>query len=115
DTSERELMKVHTIMGDSLARQLDFPEEVRPMVRNHHEHWAGTGYPDRLMGEEIPLSARIVTIADVFDALTSPRSFRSAYSRDEALGVMRRDSARIFDRQLFNVFEEMVRAERVQG
>lgn len=115
DTSERELMKVHTIMGDSLARQLDFPEEVRPMVRNHHEHWAGTGYPDRLMGEEIPLSARIVTIADVFDALTSPRSFRSAYSRDEALGVMRRDSARIFDRQLFNVFEEMVRAEPVQG
>lgn len=111
DTDERELMKVHTIMGDSLARQLDFPAEVRPMVRNHHEHWAGTGYPDRLIGEEIPLSARIVSIADVYDALTSPRSFRGAYPPDEALRVMRRDSERMFDPQLFEVFEEMVRTE----
>ena len=81
------------------------------MVRSHHEHWAGTGYPDRLAGEEIPLSARIVSIADVYDALTSPRSFRGAYPRDEALQVMRRDARKMFDPRLFEVFEEMVRSE----
>src|SRR3712207_8705011 len=50
--------KVHTIMGDSLAKQLDFPEEVRPIVRHHHEQWSGGGYPDKLAGEEIPFGAR---------------------------------------------------------
>ena len=106
---ERELMKVHTIMGDSMAKQLDFPEEVRPIVRSHHEQWAGTGYPDRLVGEEIPLSARIVSLADVYDALTSPRSFRSAYNRVEALQIMHRDSERMFDPRLFGVFEDMMK------
>lgn len=106
---ERELMKVHTIMGDSMAKQLDFPDEVRPVVRNHHEQWAGTGYPDRLAGEEIPLSARIVSLADVYDALTSPRSFRSAYTREEALQMMRQDAERMFDPTLFGVFEDMMR------
>ena len=106
---ERELMKVHTIMGDSMAKQLDFPEEVRPIVRSHHEQWAGTGYPDRLVGEEIPLSARIVSLADVYDALTSPRSFRSGYNREEALEIMHRDSERMFDPRLFGVFEDMMK------
>ena len=102
-------MKVHTILGDSMAQQLDFPEEVRPIVRSHHEQWAGTGYPDRLVGEEIPLSARIVSLADVYDALTSPRSFRSGYNREEALEIMHRDSERMFDPRLFGVFEDMMK------
>jgi putative nucleotidyltransferase with HDIG domain len=106
---ERELMKVHTIMGDSMAKQLDFPDEVRPIVRSHHEHWAGTGYPDRLVGEEIPLSARIVSLADVYDALTSPRSFRSAYTREEALQIMHRDSEKMFDPKLYGVFDDMMK------
>ncbi len=106
---ERELMKVHTIMGDSMAKQLDFPDAVRPVVRNHHEQWAGTGYPDRLVGEEIPFGARVVGIADVFDALTSPRSFRQAYSHDEALAIMTRDAATMFDPKLFGVFVDMMK------
>ena len=109
DDQERELMKVHTIMGDSMAKQLDFPAEVRPVVRSHHEQWAGTGYPDRLVGEQIPFGARIVSLADVYDALTSPRSFRAPYSRDEAMAVMKRDSEKMFDPQLFGVFEDMMR------
>lgn len=108
DEHERELMKVHTIMGESMAKQLDFPEEVRPVVRSHHEQWAGTGYPDRLAGEEIPFGARVVGIADVFDALTSPRSFRQAYSPDEALRIMERDAEQMFDPTLFGVFADMV-------
>lgn len=106
---EREIMKVHTVMGESMARQLEFPDEVRPIVRSHHEQWAGTGYPDRLAGEQIPFGARVVGIADVYDALTSPRSFRPAYSRDEALTLMQRDSEQLFDPTLFGVFRDMLK------
>lgn len=106
---ERELMKVHTVMGDEMARQLVFPDEVRPIVRNHHEEWAGTGYPDRLAGDDIPLGARIVAIADVYDALTSPRSFRGAHSRQDALRIMERDAEKMFDPNLFGTFADLVR------
>jgi putative nucleotidyltransferase with HDIG domain len=106
---EREIMKVHTIMGDSLARQLDFPEEVRPIVRSHHEQWGGLGYPDKLVGEEIPFGARLVSIADVFDALTSPRSFRAAYGRQDALEIMQNDAEKMFDPTLFGVFRDMLK------
>ena len=108
-------MRVHTIMGDSMAKQLDFPDEVRPIVRHHHEQWAGTGYPDKLAGDKIPFNARIVSIADVFDALTSPRSFRSAYARDEALAVMHRDAEKMFDPRLFGVFEDMMKKGGFDG
>lgn len=106
---EREIMKVHTIMGDSLAKQLDFPEEVRPIVRSHHEQWGGRGYPDKLVGEEIPFGARVVSIADVFDALTSPRSFRPAYGRQDAMTIMEKDAATMFDPTLFGVFRDMLK------
>ncbi|MEX0911858.1 MAG: HD domain-containing phosphohydrolase, partial [Gemmatimonadota bacterium] len=107
---ERELMKVHTIMGDSMAKQLDFPDQVRPVVRSHHEQWAGSGYPDKLVGDEIPFGARVVGIADVFDALTSPRSFRDAFSQDEALQIMKKDSETMFDPNLFGTFMDMTPA-----
>jgi putative nucleotidyltransferase with HDIG domain len=106
---ERELMQVHTVMGDSMAKQLDFPDEVRPIVRSHHEQWAGTGYPDKLAGEKIPFGARIVSIADVFDALTSPRSFRPAYGREEAKGLMDREADKMFDPKLYAVFSDMLK------
>ncbi len=108
DVDERELMKVHTIMGDSMARQLDFPAEVRPVVRSHHEAWDGSGYPDRLAGEEIPFSARLVAIADVYDALTSPRSFRGAHSQEAALQIMETDAGKLFDPDLFGTFVSLV-------
>ena len=106
--SERELMQVHTLMGDSMAKQLDFPDEVRPIVRSHHEQWAGTGYPDKLAGEKIPFPARIVSIADVYDALTSPRSFRDAYTAGDALKIMEKEADRMFDPQLFSTFRDMM-------
>lgn len=109
---ERQIVRVHTIMGDALAAQLGFPDEVRPVVRSHHEHWAGTGYPDGLAGEAIPLPARIVAVAEVYDALTSPRSFRGAHSGGAALEVMERECGGMFDPLLFGVFRKMVRAGR---
>jgi putative nucleotidyltransferase with HDIG domain len=106
---ERELMKVHTVMGESMARQLEFPDEVRPIVRSHHEQWGGAGYPDQLAGEKIPFGARIVSLADVYDALTSPRSFRQAHSSHEALAIMQEDSETLFDPTLFGVFRDMLK------
>lgn len=106
--TEWELMKSHTVVGDRMIEELRFPWDLRPMVRNHHERWDGTGYPDALAGEEIPLAARIMCVADVFDALTTTRSYRPALSTREALAIMGRDSGRVFDPHLLDVFVESV-------
>jgi putative nucleotidyltransferase with HDIG domain len=101
-------MKRHTEVGDEIIAGLDFPFDIRPMVRSHHEHWVGTGYPDGLAGETIPLHARILCLADVFDALTSDRSYRPAVLRDDALRIMEQDAGRIFDPALFPIFRRLV-------
>jgi diguanylate cyclase (GGDEF)-like protein/putative nucleotidyltransferase with HDIG domain len=103
------LVKRHPITGAELLAEVDFPWEVRPIVESHHECWDGSGYPRGLAGGEIPLAARIFCVADVFDALTSRRSFKRALSRDEALDIMRRDVGRQFDPAVFRVFEDVVR------
>ncbi|HET8656814.1 MAG TPA: HD domain-containing phosphohydrolase [Longimicrobiaceae bacterium] len=107
---ERELLQSHTVLGDVMSGEMNFPAEVRAIVRGHHEQWNGGGYPDRLVGEEIPLGARILSVADCYDALTSERSWRPAYQPDDALGVMRESSGQLFDPQVFDAFEEMVTA-----
>jgi len=98
-------MKRHPQAGVHLLREIEFPWDIRPMVRHHHEHWDGSGYPDGLAGNEIPLSARILCLADVFDALTSSRSYRTGLAPGDALSVMREDSGEIFDPVLFKLFE----------
>lgn len=108
DAEEWVQMKRHPVVGDEIVAQLGFPFDIRPIVRSHHEHWVGTGYPDGLVGEAIPLHARILCLADVFDALTTTRSYRPALSRAEALQIMERDSGRIFDPQLFALFRTLV-------
>jgi HD-GYP domain-containing protein (c-di-GMP phosphodiesterase class II)/Flp pilus assembly protein TadD len=99
----------HTVAGDSLVQELEFPADIRPMVRNHHEHWDGTGYPDGLKGEHIPLAARIICLADVYDALTSVRSYRGAFSSEQALEIMEQESGKIFDPNLFRTFASLIR------
>ena len=103
------VVKRHPAAGAAMLRGVDFPWEVRPIVESHHECWDGSGYPHGLAGEEIPLAARIFTVADVYDALVSRRSFKAALSHHEALEVMRRDVGRQFDPAVFKVFEEIVR------
>lgn len=105
---ERATMQRHTSEGDAIVAGLDFPWDIRPIVRSHHEHWAGSGYPDGLRGEEIPLHARILCVADVYDALTTARPYKPALSRDEALEIMSRERGRIFDPELFDRFLELV-------
>ena len=101
------IMKQHPIAGVEVLRDVGLPEEVSQVIRSHHENWDGSGYPDGLRGERIPLWARITCIADVYDALTSERSYKRALSHGEAMEVMRRDVGRQFDPALFHLFEQV--------
>jgi putative nucleotidyltransferase with HDIG domain len=87
---EQVIMEQHPLAGEEMLSDIDFPWDVRPMVRHHHEQWMGNGYPDRLWGETIPLSARILCVTDVYDALTSDRPYRKALTHDQAADVMRK-------------------------
>ncbi|HEX2081583.1 MAG TPA: HD domain-containing phosphohydrolase [Longimicrobium sp.] len=104
---ERAVMERHPDAGVELIADLEFPWDVRPMVRHHHEAWDGSGYPARLAGEEIPLSARILCVADVYDALATDRPYRPAYSHQETMRIMQEDAGRILDPALFAAFREV--------
>lgn len=90
---EFELVTMHPIWGVELLEAVEFPWDIKPIIRWHHEKYDGTGYPDRLRGDEIPLPAMIIGIADVFDALTTTRSYRPQLSREAALQEMERSRA----------------------
>jgi putative nucleotidyltransferase with HDIG domain len=109
--SEEEWMLVrrHPTAGVELLADIEFPWDVLPIVESHHERWDGTGYPNGLCGEAIPLTARVVCIADVYDALTSRRSYKERFTHEQAMLVMRRDRGHAFDPELFDRFEEVVR------
>ena len=102
------LVRKHPSAGVELLADIEFPWDVRPIVESHHERWDGRGYPHGLAGEEIPLMARVLCIADVYDALTSHRSYKRALSHSEAMDIMRADVGTQFDPALFVAFEEVV-------
>jgi putative nucleotidyltransferase with HDIG domain len=87
---EFELMKLHTVYGVELLADVEFPWDIKPIIRWHHEKLDGTGYPDRLRGDELPLAPQIIGIVDVYDALTTTRSYRAAMSHETALAEMER-------------------------
>jgi diguanylate cyclase (GGDEF)-like protein/putative nucleotidyltransferase with HDIG domain len=105
---EWELVKRHTTAGVEMLSDMDFPGDVIPMVRSHHERWDGQGYPDALVGEAIPRSARLLCIADVYDALTTRRSYKASLTHDAAMEIMRADVGRQFDPQLFELFDDLM-------
>ena len=109
------LMQSHTTIGDAIVAPLKFPWDIRPLVRSHHEKWDGTGYPDRLKGEEIPFAARILCVADVYDALTSARSYRPALSQAEAFKIMDRESGTTLDPVLYARFRNMMVGHNKSG
>jgi diguanylate cyclase (GGDEF)-like protein/putative nucleotidyltransferase with HDIG domain len=94
---EFEKMKIHPIVGAEILSRVQFPYPVAPIVRSHHEKWNGKGYPDGLKGEEIPIGARILSVVDCFDALTSERPYRRAMSPEEAMALLKSDSGHSFD------------------
>src|SRR5438552_5529400 len=103
---ERELVEMHPIWGIELLANVEFPWDLKPIIRWHHERYDGTGYPDRLKGDEIPLAAQIVGMLDVYDALTSARAYQSARTADQALAELTRYRSWWSDR----VFEAFLKA-----
>lgn len=103
---ERAAMERHPVIGEEMLAPVEFPWDIRPMVRSHHERWDGGGYPDGLAGEAIPFAARILRVADVFDALTTARSYRGRLTPEEAMALMEEDEGS-FDPALFSVFRDL--------
>jgi putative two-component system response regulator len=116
--SEWATMQTHTTIGARIlsSGKSEFMHLAREIAQSHHERWDGTGYPDGLKGTEIPLAARIVSIADVFDALSSDRPYRPAYTVEDSCTAIDQGSHTMFDPSLVEVFRTLVPGyERKQG
>ncbi|MEA2203327.1 MAG: hypothetical protein QOE77_103 [Blastocatellia bacterium] len=101
---EFERMKLHTTVGAQILGRVGFPFPVVPVVRHHHERWDGKGYPDGLSGEAIPLTARILSVVDCFDAVREDRQYRKAMTRDEAIAFIMSGSGTMYDPQVVGTF-----------
>ncbi len=104
--AEFEKMKIHTTVGAQILSRVDFPYPVMPIVRHHHEQWDGMGYPDGLKGEQIPITARIISVVDCFDSVREDRPFRRGMTRDEAIAFLLRGSGNHFDPRVVDLFIE---------
>jgi len=102
--AEFDKMKVHTIVGAEILERVGFPYPVVPVVRHHHERWDGRGYPDGLRGDEIPMTARILTLSDCFDAVCEDRNYRAAMTRDQAIEMLKEGSGTVFDPNVVRTF-----------
>lgn len=107
--AEFEKMKLHVDVGADILSSIDFPYPVVPIVRAHHENWDGTGYPRGLSGTDIPLGARILSVVDCYDALTSDRPYRGAMTDDQALAIIRARCGSMYDPDVVHVFELVCR------
>lgn len=96
-SSEFERMKLHAAVGADILKSIDFPYPVEPIVRHHHENWDGTGYPDGIAGQSIPLGARILSVVDCYDALTSDRPYRPRMTRQQAEQVLKDRRGKMYD------------------
>jgi putative nucleotidyltransferase with HDIG domain len=101
---EFEKMKIHTVVGAQILERVNFPYPVVPIIRHHHERWDGRGYPDGLKGEQIPMTARILTVADCFDAVREDRQYRKAMTREEACAFLRQNAGSQFAPQVVEAF-----------
>ena len=116
DDSEFEIIKKHPMMTSDILETLDTSDHFADIARSHHERWDGTGYPDGLNGEDIPLLARIVSIADTWDAMTSNRVYRDAMNENIALDIFERekDSGQ-WDPSLVEEFVNLIRQRKGSG
>jgi putative nucleotidyltransferase with HDIG domain len=107
---ERRLYQRHPVVGARIVETAEFPGDLAGAIRYHHERWDGTGYPQRLAGRNIPLPSRIIHIAEVYDVLTSPASYRRPAGRETALEMIRAQAGTQFDPELVPLLAEVVRA-----
>jgi len=109
DASEWDTMKTHTELGAKILEPLEAMKRIRLMVRHHHEFYDGTGYPDRLEGENIPYGARVIAIADAYDTITSARTYKKARTPEDAFVELERCAANQFDPEIVRIFIETMR------
>ena len=105
---ERKKMQMHAQIGAEIVGAVPFPCPVAPLIRSHHERWDGTGYPSGLRGEQIPIGARILSVVDCFDALTSERPYRPALSQDGGDPHARDEAGKAFDPAIVARFTALV-------
>ncbi len=113
-SEEWALMRSHPEAGIEMLRGIDFPDDVLPIVLYHHEKWDGSGYPHGIAGESIPMSARIIGVADVYDALATDRSYKKGFPHQKAMDIMRASINTHFDPALFAEFELAISDPRLQ-
>jgi putative two-component system response regulator len=108
-SEEWEVMRSHSVRGVEICRPMKSLWPVLPIIRNHHERWDGSGYPDGLAGDDIPLLARILQVADIYDALTTERPYKSALSPEDAFAVMEQEVRRGWrDPELVPLFASII-------
>ena len=111
---ERKLVEEHPVVGWDIAKRVASLRTALPMIRHHHERHDGLGYPDRLGGEVIPFYARIVAVADVWDALTSNRSYRAAWSQEKTLRIMYEGRGTQFNPACLDAFMTLMRKDGIE-
>lgn len=114
DLDEATLMRSHTVIGDRLLSSLDELTAAREVVRHHHERWDGTGYPDGLAGEEIPVVARVVAVADGIEAMSARRPYREPLGRSEILAELARGRGRQWDPGLVDAAVRLLEAGEIE-
>jgi diguanylate cyclase (GGDEF)-like protein/putative nucleotidyltransferase with HDIG domain len=102
--AEFDKMKIHTIVGSQILERIGFPYPLGPVVRHHHERWDGNGYPDGLRGEEIPITARILTVVDCFDAVREDRQYRKGLTREQAIELLLKDKGKHYEPKIVDLF-----------
>ena len=111
--TEQLILRRHPVVGERICAPLKSFQLVLPIIRHHHEKLNGSGYPDGLKGEQIPLTARVLQIVDVYDALTTERPYKRALSIEEALRMMRKEIKKgWWDPKVFDAFERMMKSQQ---
>jgi putative two-component system response regulator len=115
EPEEFAMVKSHTVLGDDLCRNLRSLQTVRPIVRHHHERLDGSGYPDGLQGNEVPVLAQIIGVVDVYDAVTSRRPYQPVQSAEEAVQLLRDQADRGWrQREIVDAFARTIRHGRLE-
>jgi HD-GYP domain-containing protein (c-di-GMP phosphodiesterase class II) len=112
--AEYEVMKQHPAIGAQIMSRIEQLTEMIPAIRWHHEAWNGQGYPDGLQGEQIPLSARIVAVADTFDAITTNRPYQKAYDTAFAVETISKLAGKRFDVNVVSAFHDAFEAGQIR-
>jgi diguanylate cyclase (GGDEF)-like protein/putative nucleotidyltransferase with HDIG domain len=113
--TEFEKMKIHPVVGANMLKTIDFPYPVIPLVRSHHERWDGMGYPEGLSGEQIPFGARVLSLVDCYDALTTNRPYRAPMARTDVIALFKREAGKAYDPTIVETFINNIEAMEAAG